>query len=88
MLFSAKGSVFSVENRFLIHAGGSLSLDLIVEIGNRRPVDPLFWLIWTTALWLIAGAPMNSRLILGNQAHGGSFESCGSDALKGSLSKG
>jgi hypothetical protein len=63
-------------------------LGSIVEIGYRKPVDPLFWLIWTTAFWLMAGAPMNNRLILDNQARGGSFGPYGSDALKGSLSKG
>jgi hypothetical protein len=57
MSFNAKGNVFSVENRFRIHAGGSVGLGSIVELRIQKPVDPLFWLIWTTAFWLIAGAP-------------------------------
>ena len=56
-VFQRERQRFSSENRFRIHAGRSVGLGSIVELGIRKPVDPLFWLIWTTAFWLIAGAP-------------------------------
>jgi hypothetical protein len=57
VVFQRERQLFSVENRFRIHAGVSVSLGSIVEIRYQKPVDPLFWLIWTTAFWLNAGAP-------------------------------
>jgi hypothetical protein len=36
-----------------------VDLGSIVQLRYRKPVDPLFWLIWTTAFWLMANDSRN-----------------------------